>query len=197
MRITFAKPEMRLYAIKINNNSLEIVDNAKILGLNVSSKLKWNDRVTEIVKKASKRLYFLTQLKRSQVGCKELVQFFKTCIRFLIEYASPVYHDSLPDYLSNDLEIIQEGAMHIVYPLTPYQEALSIAGLVPLSKRRQQFPEKLFKQIQNNNCHKLHKLLFIINNSFLNLRQKSKYIMPLVKTERFKKSFIIFNSLKA
>ena len=118
-------------------------------------------------------------------------------IRSLIEYISPVYHDSLPDYLSNNLERIQKRAMHIIYPLTPYQEALSIAGLVPLSTRRQQLADKPFKQIQNDNCHKLHTLLPTVNNLFLNLRQKSNYIMPLVsKTVRFKEN-IIFNSLKA
>ena len=92
IRISFAKTEKVLDPITINNSPLEVVKEAKILGLNISNNLKWNIHVTEIVKKASKRLYFLTQLKRSKVGSRELVQFFVTCIRSLIEYACPVYH---------------------------------------------------------------------------------------------------------
>ena len=79
----------------INTAPLEVVPHAKILCLNVSDNLKWNYHVSELVKKSSKRLYFLTQLKRAKVGCLELVQFFKSCIRSLIEYACPVYHDMI------------------------------------------------------------------------------------------------------
>ena len=68
IRISFAKTEKVLDPITINNSPLEVVKEAKILGLNISNNLKWNIHVTEIVKKASKRIYFLTQLKRSKVG---------------------------------------------------------------------------------------------------------------------------------
>ena len=183
IRISFAKTEKVLDPITINNSPLEVVKEAKILGLNISNNLKWNIHVTEIVKKASKRLYFLTQLKRSKVGSRELVQFFVTCIRSLIEYACPVYHDGLPDYLSNDLERIQKRAMHIIYPSLSYHAALLTTELVPLSQRRQQLTDKLFQQILNDKMHKLHKLLPDVNNTSVNLRKKSKFIMPSIKTE--------------
>lgn len=197
LRISFSKSNKEFDPIMVNNTSLETVEHVKILGLNVSNNLKWNVHINEIVKKASKRLYFLTQLKRSNVGCKELVQFFKSCIRSLIEYACPVYHDSLPEYLSKDLERIQKRAMRIIYPSIPYDEALTTAELVPLFQRRQEITDKLFQQILNDDTHKLHKLLPTVNNTSLNLRKKSTFILPRVKTDRFKKSFIIFNSLKA
>ena len=89
MRISFTKSEKDFPHVMINNAPLEVVPHAKILGLNVSDNLKWNYHISELVKKSSKRLYFLTQLKRAKVGCLELVQFFKSCIRSLIEYACP------------------------------------------------------------------------------------------------------------
>ena len=115
MRISFTKSEKDFPPIMINNAPLEVVPHAKILGLNVSDNLKWNCHVSELVKKSSKRLYFLTQLKRAKVGCFELVQIFKSCIRSLIEYARPVYHDGLPTYLSRDLETIQQNLTKIPY----------------------------------------------------------------------------------
>jgi hypothetical protein len=72
---------------------------------------------------------FLTQLKRAKVGCLELVQFFKSCIRSLIEYACPVYHDGLPTYLSRDLETIQRRAMRIIYPTESYEDIYVIYRL--------------------------------------------------------------------
>ena len=55
---------------------IELVATAKILGLNVSTDLKWNSHIDSIIKKAQKRLYSLSQLKRSGLGTRGLVQFF-------------------------------------------------------------------------------------------------------------------------
>ena len=74
---------------------IELVASPKILGLNVSSDLKWNCHIDSIIKKAKKYLYSLSQLKRSGLGTRERVQFFSTCIRPITEYACPVFHDSL------------------------------------------------------------------------------------------------------
>ena len=73
----------------------------------VSSDLKWNVHVSELVRKVSTRLYFLRQLKKSHVATREtliLDLFYITCIRYILEYGSPVSHCALPSYLSEDLE---------------------------------------------------------------------------------------------
>ena len=48
---------------RINSNPIEDIESAMILGLYVSSNLKWNDHIQEIIKKAQKRLSFLSHLK--------------------------------------------------------------------------------------------------------------------------------------
>ena len=45
----------------IEGKEVELVTSIKLLGLTIANDLTWNDHVTEITKKASKRLYFLTQ----------------------------------------------------------------------------------------------------------------------------------------
>ena len=75
--------------VVVNGMPIGLVASAKILGLTVSSDLKWNSPIDPIVKKAKKRLYSLSQLKRSGPGTRELVQFFCTCIRPITEYAYP------------------------------------------------------------------------------------------------------------
>ena len=49
------------------HQNLEVVDHAKLLGVTITSNLSWNTHVSEMVEKASKRLYFLRQLKRAYV----------------------------------------------------------------------------------------------------------------------------------
>ena len=83
------------HRVVVNGMPIELVASPKILGLNVSSDLKWNCHIDSIIKKAKKCLYSLSQLKRCGLGTRERVQFFCTCIRPITEYACPVFHDSL------------------------------------------------------------------------------------------------------
>jgi len=48
-----------------------------------------------ITSKAAKRLHFLKQLKRSGAERDDLLCFYGTVIRPVLEYACPVWHSSL------------------------------------------------------------------------------------------------------
>lgn len=64
---------------------------AKLLGLTISDDLTWNAHVNEVVKKASKKLYFLVQLKRSRLPPSDLVLLYLSCVRSTVDYAIPVF----------------------------------------------------------------------------------------------------------
>ena len=59
----------------VDGHNLEVVDHAKLLGVIITRDLSWNIHVSEVVKKASKRLYFLRQLKRVNVQKADLLGF--------------------------------------------------------------------------------------------------------------------------
>ena len=63
-------------------------------------------------------------LKKSYFATRELLLFYITCIRSILEYGSPVFHRTLPSYLSKDLERLQKHAMKIIYPKLSYAKAL-------------------------------------------------------------------------
>ena len=111
LRISFAKPAADFAPIVINGKAIEVVSTVKLLGLNLSSDLRWNCHVAEISKKVACRLYFLRQLKRANISAKDLLIFYLTCIRPVMEYACPVFHNALPAYLSAELEQLQKRAM--------------------------------------------------------------------------------------
>ena len=92
MPISFTKSQQEFEPILINGDALEVVDSVKLLGLNISSDLTWNSHINEILKKASKRLYFLLQLKRAKVTRTDLGLFYSSCIRSIMDYAVPAYH---------------------------------------------------------------------------------------------------------
>ena len=105
--------------IVINGKAIEVVSTVKLLGLNIPSDLRWNSHVAEISRKVASRLYFRKQLKRANSPTKDLLIFNRTCIRPVMEYACPVFHNVLPAYLSVELEQLQKRAMQIIFLFVP------------------------------------------------------------------------------
>ena len=99
LRIGFSNNNHDFEPLVPNSKPLELVTSAKLLGMIINHNLKWNMHTFELSRKCSSRLYFLRQLKRSGVAPSELVLFHVTCIRPFLEYASPVFHRSLPNYI--------------------------------------------------------------------------------------------------
>ena len=111
MIITFTKNgnfRNTILNIKIDGIDVEQVDNAKLLGVTISHDLSWNKHVENIVKKAGKRLYILYQLKRAEISQSDLVTVYLSVVRPVLEYACPVWHTNLQQYLSDNIETIQK-----------------------------------------------------------------------------------------
>jgi len=86
LRISFAKERRVFDPIIIEGKEVELVTSTKLLGLTIANDLTWNDHITE---KASKRLYFQTQLKRAGVPKQDLALFYVTCVRSVIHACLP------------------------------------------------------------------------------------------------------------
>ncbi len=95
----------------VDGCNVSVVSHAKLLGLIISEDLKWVVHVDFICKKAVKHLHALRLLKRSSIPSSKLVRVFNTCIRPILEYSCKVWHHSLPQYLSDQIERIQRRAL--------------------------------------------------------------------------------------
>ena len=60
--------------------AIERVSTFKLLGIHLDTNLSWSAHIS-ITSKASKRLYFLKQLKRAGVPYKQLLHFYTAVIR--------------------------------------------------------------------------------------------------------------------
>ena len=69
--------------------NVERVSHYKILGVTVSSNLKWDDHVANITFKASQRLWFLKKLKHASASANDLVYYYQAIVRLIMEYACP------------------------------------------------------------------------------------------------------------
>ena len=100
-----------------------------MLGVTIRDDFKWNDHISSVTSKAPKRLYLLSQLKRAGICASDLVLFYRSTIRSVLEYAWQVFHSSLPYYLSEELERIQKRALRIIFPYASYNSALKEADI--------------------------------------------------------------------
>ena len=189
LTIDFKKINQSFVPISINNVDLDLVNNVKILGVTISDTLLWNNHVTEVIKKANKRLYFIKLLKRASVPQKDILNFYFTCIRPVLEYCAPVFHHSLPAYLSDDIERVQKRALSIIDPYASYQENLSCFKISSLKERRSSLCEKLLNSIMLDNSHKLFQFLPKENVNKYNLRRQRHFQPFKARTNRFKNSF--------
>ena len=181
LRISFAKKESHFAPIVINNEELGLVNSAKLLGVTISNILTWNEHINEIIKKASKRLYSLSQLKRARVAKQDLVLFYTSCIRSIVTYASPVLFYALPEYLKNELERIQKRALRII---CRNNDAMELANIVPISDYNLEICKQTFDRIINDSGHRLYSLVQQRGPSQYALRRTRRFSAPKCKTER-------------
>ena len=74
-----------LRTIIIAHNTIECVTKYKILGVVMNNKLTWNDHVDYIMKKSSKKLYFLGVLQRAGVEPAKILKVYLTTIRSVMD----------------------------------------------------------------------------------------------------------------
>ena len=74
--------------------TVEQVSVFKLLGVHVSSDLKWTKHTVAVVSKAASRLYFLKQLRRADVPTRDLLHFYTTVVWPVLQYCrgSPRLH---------------------------------------------------------------------------------------------------------
>ena len=189
MVISYAKDTPNIPHITIDNDPIERVDSCKLLGVELNDKLTWHQHINTQFKKASTRLFFISQLKRTKMSPDDMVKVYTSLVRPLTEYACQVWHSSLSGEQSDMLESIQERALRMIYPSLSYVEACQTTGLPTLHQRRDVLCKRLFEDCQDPD-HKLHSLLPPERNVAYSHRRKSKYPLPKVKTDRYKNSFI-------
>ena len=93
---------------------LERVEHAKTLGVTISNNLTWSKHVDNIVSKAGKRVYMLYQLKGAGTSQNDLVKIYVSFIRAVLEYACHAWSTSLPNYLSDAIEMIQKSVLRSI-----------------------------------------------------------------------------------
>ena len=190
LRISFSKDPVVLDQVILNGKEVEIVESAKLLGVIISNNLTWHAHIKEVVKKASKRLYYLVQLKRARLPVRDLVLFYTSCVRSVMDYAVPAFYHSLPQYLKNELIRLEKRAISIINPGIDYSATGEILNIKPIEEHHNFLCKNLFDNVTKDPNHKLYDLLPQKHNWHHDLRNGHEFDIPHFNTNRTKNSFI-------
>ena len=97
--------------LKLKGESLNIVNEAKLLGLVITNDLKWNRNTEKIVKDANLKMRMLHIASKFIKNKQDLIQIYKTFIRSKLEYSCTVWHSSLTKTNESDIERVQKAAV--------------------------------------------------------------------------------------
>ena len=133
----------------------------------------------------------LKQLKRSGVSVVDLLCFYTTVVRPVLEYACPIWHSSLTVSQHEALESLQKRSMRIIFNHDDYLTALIIAGIDNLQARREHLTERHVLKEKSS----LHYLLPIKRdlNTVKRFRNAKAFELSHTRTERFRRSFIPYS----
>ena len=132
MKVSFLENQDEDLALTIDQVPLQEVSTTKILGVHVSSDLKWSNHICEVRRKANSGLYLSKLLKHFNLPTDDLVTIYSGFVHPMVGYAAPLWHPGLTVHDSNlALERIQKRACRIIVgkDYTIYHEALAIFRL--------------------------------------------------------------------
>ena len=194
IQICFKKNYNPWHPLKINAIDIQPSKSARLLGFIINDNLNWSDHINYIHNKASKRIYFITMLKRSCIPYKKILDVYKAVIRSILEYGSPVWHSSLTVAESNSLEDIQRRVLKILYPHSSYELALTTSSLERLDSRRTSQCKRFY------NSHINSPFITSVCNTNLrnpqshNLRSRNRFNFNC-RTNRFLNSFFPYANI--
>ena len=174
--------------LHIDDTLLPIVLSTKILGVIIQSNLKWDEHVSEIVKKCNRKLYMFRTIKKYGLPLSDLKTVYIGYIRPVLEYCAPVFNGGLTKSHIKALEQIQKRVFKIMlgHDYVCYQSACQLLDLPTLECRRKKLSEDFAKSlIKHPACNDW---LPPKRTNLKSLRHCRTYEQFTCKTHRFRNS---------
>ena len=199
MQINYRKTKLMLFnpcwsidfmpRIDLGGQQLEVVEKMRLLGVTITSDLKWSSNTADIIQRATNKLWVIRRLKKLGANTEELVDLYTKYCRSILEYAVPVWHSSITAYERNNIERVQKMALHIILgdKYKSYDLSLEIVGLETLELRRMRLCKKFAMKAERNNKFKHW---FRLKPTVSTRQTSDKYWGPVTRTNRLKYSAI-------
>jgi hypothetical protein len=177
--------------VETNGENIEVIDKTKLLGTVVTTDLKWDENTSLLVKQANARMQLLKKVASFTKDKNDLKEIYVLFVRSILEKSCVVWHSALTKENEKDLERVQKTALYVILEkqYISYENALETMSMDTLKKRRE---DLCLKFAQKCTEHEKFKNMFPKNKIKRNSRRGEKYKVTHARTERFKKSAIIY-----
>ena len=134
--------------LKLCDETLEIVKKTKLLGVQITDDLKWDENVSFLVKKAYQKMEILRKAVTFGASLDEKREIYILFVRSTLEQSSVIWSSRLTTENKKYLERVQKAAVRIILnkPYENYEKALDNANLEILEKSLQIFLYKMKKK---------------------------------------------------
>ena len=179
--------------LTLNNNTLERIEETKLVGVWITTWLDWEKNTREICKKAYARMTILTKLKYAGVPAQDLITVYILFIRSLLEYCSVAWHSTLTGEQNQNLERVQKLCLKVILGehYKDYSSALDTCGLDSLSDRRE---DKCLQYGLKSLLHPVHSRKFPVNphieNNSHDIKNSENFKVNWAKTDSYRMSAI-------
>ena len=166
---------------------LEVIYEIKLVGLVLTSDLKWDNHVNYTVTRVNKVIWQLVRFKQLGAPREKLKLLYILKIRSILMFAAVCYHSSLTLELSRKLELQLKRSLAVILgtDYRSYSHALSLTNLPRFNKLKETACLKwAIKAQQDPN----HSHLFKLNKN--NTIRKSKFIELLCRRTKYYKTAI-------
>ena len=134
-------------SIVFDTRTVDRVTSFKLLGVTIMNNLSWENHINAVCTKAGSRLHFLKLLKRSSVTHDDLLLYYTSVIRPVIEYACPVWQSGLTVEQRDRLESIQRRALHIISGSSDYELNCVLHDIEPIRVRLDNLTRSFLQRI--------------------------------------------------
>ena len=191
MIFNFTKNHRFTTRLNENGENIQVINEIKLLGTIITDDLKWEKNTSSLTKKAYMRMQLLYNAAKFTNNKRDLKHIYVTFIRPVLEQSAPVWHSSLTEENSSDLERVQKAAIRTIMGQnhSDYETSLKELHLEKLSKRRNSLCLNFAKRTISN---PKMKHMFPIRKEERNQKRRHTefYIVKKANTERLKKSAI-------
>ena len=193
MIFNFSNEHQFTTSLKIDDEVLDIVEEAKLLGVIITNDLKWNSNTEYLVKRANSRMELLRRVAEFTTSTSDLKTIYVMYIRSILEQSCVVWHSSLSNQNSEDLERIQKSALKIILgtKYRSYKEALQQIDLESLKERREKLCLRFAEKCIESENPRINKI-FTVKAKYhqMNTRKNNCFNVDFARTERSKTSAI-------
>ena len=177
--------------LNIDGEKIDTVEKTKLLGTIISNDLKLDENTIGLIKKANARICLLRKVASFSPPTQDLKIIYFQYIRSILEQSCVVWHASLTEENSSDLERIQKNSLRNILKnkYINYEQALDELNIDTLEDRREILCLKFAMKAKNN---PYIKELFKekTKNHSMELRNTEQFEVTMAHTKRYQESSI-------